>query len=560
MRFLVTIVWTFLLSFSFAQAEQRIALVIGNGAYPVYVGELPNPTNDARLMAKTLRDLDFDVIEVLDGGEKDMKRAIRDFGKKLNDAGRDGVGLFYYAGHGLQVKGTNYLIPIDAEIETEGDVDLSAITVDSVLGMMEFSQVRLSFIVLDACRNNPFARGFRSVTRGLARMDAPQGSLVAYATAPGDVAADGEGENSPYTSALAQGLKSSLPVEQMFREVRNSVMEQTDKRQTPWESSSLTGDNFYFNPQAQKVTASAKPVQSVQSTPVSQPQVVYTPDMLAWQTIQDSGNPDELRQFILAFPDSPFVGIAEARLNSITETVIEQRVQSLSTTSAVSNATKEERDAITQVSEQAKASRPPETAIASLVPPSGSENRVGKVHPRPKLQDVRRQEVTCGKLDSGEYDFLSEGTNAICFAYEMDSDDAQVSEINLEGPNGVYGVFLRWEKRTRPLLQLERMNEKTRAERLNWIGLDIEQVRFGKLFEFGVRYDDGVAVIPFTPVVSEQACFLGNHGSAFKHDERKNADHSGYRHRSDFIICHRGRVEPFSKEEIGDYLARWLPE
>ncbi|MBL6959397.1 MAG: caspase family protein, partial [Rhodospirillales bacterium] len=237
-----------------AVAEKRVALIIGNGKYPRTIGALKNPPNDARLMAKTLRRLNFEVIETIDGSEKAMKKAIRAFGKRLDVAGKDGVGLFYYAGHGVQVKGLNYLIPIDAEIETEGDVDLSAINANSVLRMMEFSGSRLSFVILDACRNNPFARGFRSSSKGLARLEAPKGSLVAYATAPGNVAADGRGTNSPYTTALVRGLLSGQPVERMFREVRNTVMRTTREKQTPWESSSLTGGDFYFSPPKKTLT------------------------------------------------------------------------------------------------------------------------------------------------------------------------------------------------------------------------------------------------------------------------------------------------------------------
>ena len=229
-----------------ATTEKRVALVIGNGAYP-NVGELPNPPNDAKLMAKTLRALDFDVIERVNAGQKDMKRAIKLFGEKLEAAGKDAVGLFYFAGHGVQVGGTNYLIPVNVDIEDESDVDIEAVSANTVQQQMAFAGNRLNMIVMDACRNNPFKRSFRSASRGLARMDATKGTLIAYATSPGDVAADGSGENSPYTEALSKTLLTpGLTVEGVFKEVRNSVVAATNNRQVPWEASSLTGGDYYL--------------------------------------------------------------------------------------------------------------------------------------------------------------------------------------------------------------------------------------------------------------------------------------------------------------------------
>ena len=184
MNKLILVLAALILSAGSAIAEVRNALVIGNGDYG-QVGSLDNPTNDARLMASTLRELDFEVIEVVDASQIEMKRAVRNFGNRLNQAGRDGIGLFYFAGHGVQVNGANYIIPVDAVIEKEGDVDIEAINANSVLSMMEYSNARLSFVVLDACRNNPYSRGFRSMTRGLAKMNAPTGSFIAYATSPG---------------------------------------------------------------------------------------------------------------------------------------------------------------------------------------------------------------------------------------------------------------------------------------------------------------------------------------------------------------------------------------
>ncbi|MBF0248311.1 MAG: caspase family protein [Alphaproteobacteria bacterium] len=225
----------------------RVALVIGNSNYPA--APLANPVNDAALMARTLKTVGFEVIHVADVDQKDMKRALNTFGDRLDALGGDAVGLFYYAGHGIQVNGRNYLIPVDADIQNEKDVDVEGVAMDSVLTAMEYAQNRLNFVVLDACRNNPYKRSFRGSTRGLARMDAPSGTLIAYATGPGDVAQDGAGTNSPYTEALARAIiKSGVTVERMFRMVRNSVMAATANAQVPWEASSLTGGDFYFRP------------------------------------------------------------------------------------------------------------------------------------------------------------------------------------------------------------------------------------------------------------------------------------------------------------------------
>jgi len=195
----------------------------------------------------SLMQVGFEVRLVTDGDQRAMKRAIQAFGETLESAGASAVGLFYYAGHGVQLNGRNYLIPVGAAIERDADVDIEAVSADWVIEQMRFARNRLNFVILDACRNNPFARSFRSGDRGLAKMDAPAGVLIAYSTAPGDVAADGTGRNSPYSEALAAAMRESAePAELMFKRVRDQVRRSTTERQTPWESSSLTGDNFYF--------------------------------------------------------------------------------------------------------------------------------------------------------------------------------------------------------------------------------------------------------------------------------------------------------------------------
>ncbi|MDA9052790.1 caspase family protein [Planktomarina temperata] len=230
-----------------AFSEQRkLALLIGNAEY--LNGPLDNPVNDARLIGATLKSLGFEVYIHENANQKTMKRAIRDFGKKLELAGEDAVGLFYFSGHGLQSEGENYLSPIGAEVRNEADVEIEMVSANAILKQMDFARNGLNIVILDACRTNRFSRGFRSAQNGLADMAAPTGSILAYATAPDSVAYDGRGDNSPYAGALAEAmLMPNTPVEAVFKAVRISVINETDEKQVPWESSSLTGE-FMFNP------------------------------------------------------------------------------------------------------------------------------------------------------------------------------------------------------------------------------------------------------------------------------------------------------------------------
>ena len=224
------------------RSERRIALVIGNGAY-TNAPTLKNPPNDARDMAATLKALGFDVTSGINTNQRDMKRLIREFGQKLKAGGS---GLFYYAGHGVQSKGRNYLIPVDADIQSEAEIEDMGVDMQLVLNFMDDAQNGLNIVILDACRNNPFASSSRSATGGLAQVDAPTGTLIAYATAPGTVARDGSGQNGLYTSELLKQMRASgQSATDMFMNVRAEVMKQTGNKQVPWEASSLVG-NFYF--------------------------------------------------------------------------------------------------------------------------------------------------------------------------------------------------------------------------------------------------------------------------------------------------------------------------
>lgn len=284
------------------QSEQpRYALVIGNSNYKT--APLKNPVNDARDIAKLLQKKKFHVTLLIDATRKEMGKEISMFGNRLKGSG---AGLFYFAGHGMQVNGYNYLIPIGAQIEMEEDVQYESINVNIVLNKMHIAGNDLNMVFLDACRNNPFASSFRSVQMGLAPMDAPKGSIISFATAPGSVAADGDGKNGIFTKHLLEQISvPNLEVGQMMRRVRTGVQADTNNQQTPFEVSSLTG-NFYFS--------GIEPEKNV-----SAPQAAATPHELSpeeemWKLIKDSDNCSEIQLFIDAYPQGKFVKHAELKL------------------------------------------------------------------------------------------------------------------------------------------------------------------------------------------------------------------------------------------------------
>ncbi|CDH44614.1 exported hypothetical protein [Candidatus Contendobacter odensis Run_B_J11] len=243
---------TLLISAGMALAEPRTALVIGNGAYAD--APLRNPANDARDVAAKLRELGFQVIERLDADRQTLRLALREFEQQLRQ--RRGVGLFYYAGHGVQIKGQNYLIPVGVDIRQEFEIPDEGVDADAVLRAMESAGNGLNIVILDACRNNPFARSLGS--RGLARMDGPVGTFIAYATAPGAISLDGSsGRNSPYTRSLLAAMSTpGLGLEQIFKQVLVAVEQETGGSQVPWVASSLRGDFYFIAP----VPASPAPV------------------------------------------------------------------------------------------------------------------------------------------------------------------------------------------------------------------------------------------------------------------------------------------------------------
>ena len=277
--------------------ERRIALVIGNAAYKE--APLKNPANDARDIAAALRRLGFEVVEKTNVTQKEMNRAIVQFGEKLN---AQTIALFYYAGHGMQVKGKNYLIPVDAQIQSEASVRSEAVDVDGVLDQLTVSS--LNIVILDACRNNPFERRFRSMGGGLAQMDAPKGSLIAYATAPGKTAADGDSRNGLYTHELLKHIQTpGLPLETVFKRVRVGVMNASGEAQMPWETSSLTGE-FFFRPGTG--VAPSPPLQN----PI--PEDLLTQEETQWRSIESSADIADFETYLANYPNGRYAPLAIA--------------------------------------------------------------------------------------------------------------------------------------------------------------------------------------------------------------------------------------------------------
>ncbi|NVN87945.1 MAG: caspase family protein [Rhodopseudomonas sp.] len=290
-----------------AHADKRVALVVGNSSY-VNVPSLDNPKNDAKLIADTLRDVGFTLIggaAQIDLDKMGFDRVVQLFGNQL--AGAD-VALFYYAGHGVQVRNSNYLVPVNANPVKEADIDFQMIDVALVLRQMEGSGTKLNLVILDACRNNPFGgRGLRATSSGLAQMQAPEGTLISYATQPGNVALDGADGNSPFTKALAATVrKAGLDIFQTFNQVGVIVKRSTGGGQQPWVSSSPIDGSFYF-------TAPPAVPSSAATPPAPAPSAAER----VWAVTKDTSSQAVLEDFIRQFPGTAYTSMARARLEEL---------------------------------------------------------------------------------------------------------------------------------------------------------------------------------------------------------------------------------------------------
>ena len=309
------------LSVSAAQADRRVAFVVGNGSYK-NVAQLPNPPIDAKAMAATLRNVGFEVIEGSNLSRDQMTEKLLDFGRKAQ--GSD-IALFYYAGHGIAVSGTNYLLPVDADIKSEMDVKLgAAINIDLTLEQT-MGDAKVKLVFLDACRDNPFAAKIKSnsatrsvnVQSGLAEMKSGEGTLIAFATGPGQTALDGqEGNNSPFTRALIDNItKPGIEIQQAMTSVRAQVNEETHKGQLPWGHTNLIGA-VYLNQAPTTQVANAAPT-AAGVVPAPSAGSSDGVELEYWRSVKESNKPEELNAYLSAYPNGQFKALALARLAAI---------------------------------------------------------------------------------------------------------------------------------------------------------------------------------------------------------------------------------------------------
>ena len=280
--------------------EQRVALVIGNSNYQ-NAPQLANPDNDAQSMAQFLNSAGFEVISATDLGQNDMLRVVQDFSAKVSARGPNTVAMVYYAGHGVQLAGENYLVPVDAKVSNQTELVNDSVRLVDVMSTLETIPSRMRIVILDACRNNPFPN-VNDAGRGLAIVDAPNGSIVGYSTAPGAEALDGNGGHSPYTQAfLNVAREPNVPIEQLFKRVRLQVNQTTSGAQIPWESSSLTSDFTFFGDTA--VAANRAPV----NAPVVQmaSNLPSRSTRQAYDYVVSEGRPEYYQEFIQMYPHDP---------------------------------------------------------------------------------------------------------------------------------------------------------------------------------------------------------------------------------------------------------------
>jgi hypothetical protein len=322
MRFLIIAlsVLGILVSANSAKADRRVAFVVGNGAYK-NVAQLPNPPVDAKAMAAVLRNVGFEVVEGTNLTRDKMTERLLEFGKKAQGAD---VAVFFYAGHGIAISGTNYLLPIDADIKSEMDVKLgAAINIDLTLDQT-MSDAKVKLVFLDACRDNPFAAKIKSnastrsvsVQTGLAEMKSGEGTLIAFATGPGQTALDGqEGTNSPFTRALIAHITTpGVEIQQAMTEVRAQVNEETSKGQLPWGHTNLIGA-VYLNPVAAPApgaaASSSAPAAVASTAGGSEVEVEF------WRSVRESNKPEELNAYLTNYPNGQFKSLALARIASL---------------------------------------------------------------------------------------------------------------------------------------------------------------------------------------------------------------------------------------------------
>ena len=345
---------------SVAPQELKVALVIGNSKY--LASPLANPVNDSHAFAAKLRTLGFQVIERENLQAKQIPPTLREFRASLKPGA---VALFFYAGHGLQIKGSNYLPAVDADITSEEDVPMNSIDVNKVLDMLGEAKTRLNLVFLDACRNNPYARSFRSGVGGLAKVEAPSGTLISFATRPGSVASDGQGQHGLYTEYLLKAIdEPNIQIEQALKTVVSGVKKTSKGQQEPWMEGSIEGD-FYFRggpTGVGRVQAAADPLSL---------------EVTFWESVRGSSDKRDLQAYVDKYPSGQFISLANTRIEGLsTQQAAKSRVTSVD-------------------------KAPPTTNRRKLVAISGFENK--STFGSDKLWDTSGQLLTSSLLEMGVF-------------------------------------------------------------------------------------------------------------------------------------------------------------
>ena len=399
-------------------AEKRVALVIGNSAY-VHSAPLTNPRNDGEDMAAAPESLNFQVVKGFDLDKPSMDRTIRAFATALSGAK---VGLFYYAGHGIQVSGQNYLIPIDAELSTAAGLDFETVRMDLVHRIME-QEARTNIIFLDACRNNPLSRnlaralGTRSVSisRGLASIESGEGTLISFSTQPGNVALDGKGRNSPYTAALVKHIRTpgnDLP--SILINVRNDVIQSTGRQQVPWEHSAMTARFFFTEPAG-------------------------AAELELWQSVRKSMDPKVIGTYLDKYPNGDYATAAQTLVTSI-----EEHAKALA---SVRPPPVEQKTAPRQAAQPAQKASAPPSSTGGKDLPRESETKVLAALPIPPTVAPPPARSLGGSFD-GAWKIVRVGTNCRnpSFVFNINIDNgAMRGRAGSVSPSGAVNFTARTE-------------------------------------------------------------------------------------------------------------------
>ena len=518
----------------------RLALVIGNSNYES-IGKLKNASADATDMTVALQSLGFEVISGVDQNKKQMKGLIRDFGDKL--LRQKGVGLFFYAGHGVQSNGKNYLIPIDADIPREDEIEESAINIQSVLGKFNTAGSDLNIVILDACRNNPFAKDwseFRAVNPddGLAKINAPRGTFLFYSTEPGKTASDGAGRNGLFTEALLEYIKKPLELDGLVKAVSNSVKEKSKQLQTPYREGNITSD-FYFA--GSPVTNPVLP-SPVVKTNEAEPEIVAKDaaarEREAWELVVNSADVGDFRSFLTEFPNGIYAGKAKIRMeqmfwnsikttkdkllvqaflkefsdgaNASTARIKLRQLEAKENVAAVKTETaKTETAKVETVETESEESAPPAKKV--IVPkaetPKATAARTAK---------AKTKITSASKLEDRKNSFGMEFVNLPAGSFMMGSSEANVGESFAQGRKDYGEVERAWFDNEKP------QHKVTFADGF-WIGkTEVTQAQWAAVMNDNPSNNKGCDDCPVERVSWE---------SAKKFVEKLNAQNDGFEYR-----------------------------